>query len=246
MRATWTAAVLTAALGLTTVTTASVNVASAADIANATAITRTATASQHPGVGHHPVVAHLPTAGVPAVPDPTQALDVLGALGGVLKLVTGLVSTATSALPVPDPAALQKLLADLQSAVQDLLGKLPAPPALPTTPTLPGAPSVGAPSVPPVLPGDMPRTLSGGLPVPVPAPAPGLPVPAPVPAPALPVPAVLSPADALAKLKNDAADLVAAATAAKSDPAAVKNLVGPLSTDAVAATTATATSLATG
>ncbi|MER5642372.1 hypothetical protein ABT095_36205 [Kitasatospora sp. NPDC002227] len=219
MRATWTAAVLTAALGFTSVASASVSIAHAADVPFAASAFHT-TAGAPPVVAHHPIVSHLPAAGtptvpavpVPAVPDPTKALDVLGALGGVLKLVTGLVSS------VADPSALQKLLTDLQSAVQDLLGKLPAPPSLPVTPPSPALPV-----------GEAPRSVPADLPVPVPA----------------PVPAAVSPADALAKLQKDASALVAAATAAKPDPATVKNLVSPLSADAVTATTATATTLTT-
>ncbi|GAA2129843.1 hypothetical protein GCM10009760_01540 [Kitasatospora kazusensis] len=238
MRATWTAAVLTAALGLTTVSAVSVNVASAAEAAPATAVTRSA-----------PVLAAVsaarPAAAIPAVPDPTKTLDVLGALGGVLKLVTGLVSSATPASGTPDPAALQKLVGDLQAAVKDLLAKLPAIPALPPLPatpplsgtpavpgasTVPGAPSAPSlPGVPPLLPGDTGRVVPGGLPVPGPA-----------------VPVALNPADALAKLQKDVGDLAAAATAAKPDPAAVQKLVGPLSLDTVAATTATAAGLAAG
>jgi hypothetical protein len=53
-----------------------------------------------------------------------------------------------------------------------------------------------------------------------------------------------SPKDALAKVQQDANALVAAATAAKPDPAAVKNAIAPLSTDTVAATAATTTALA--
>ncbi|MDH6578371.1 hypothetical protein [Kitasatospora sp. MAP5-34] len=232
MRATWTAAALAAALGLTTVTAVSVNVASAADAATATTVIRSAPvavpaaapasaarpAAALPGVPALPSVPAVPA--LPAVPDPTKSLDVLGALGGVLKLVTGLVSTAIPASGTPDPAALQKLVSDLQAAVKDLLAKLPGVPALPP---VPGAPSVpGAPPLPPLPLGGPVRAVPGDL----------------------PVPAVLSPADALAKVQKDVGDLTAAATAAKPDPATVKKLVGPLSLDAVAATTATATSLA--
>ncbi len=56
----------------------------------------------------------------------------------------------------------------------------------------------------------------------------------------------MNPADALAKVQKDAGDLVAAVTATKPDPAAVQKALGPLSLDAVAATTATATGLTTG
>ncbi|GAA0662363.1 hypothetical protein GCM10010193_12060 [Kitasatospora atroaurantiaca] len=135
MRATWTAAVLTAALGLTTVTAVSANVAGAADTAAATA--------------PRPAAVAQPTAGLPSVPDPTKTLDVLGALGGVLKLVNSLVASATPPSGTPDPAALQKLLDDLTAAVKDLVGKLPLPP------------------LPPLPVSDTPRTAPSTLPVPV-------------------------------------------------------------------------------
>ncbi|KJK56907.1 hypothetical protein [Saccharothrix sp. ST-888] len=141
---------LTSTLALTAVATASATVARAADAASATT-PRPATA-----------------AALPAVPD-TRGPDLQGALGGVLNLVDGIVSSASPTAGLPDPAALQKQIAALQAAIQGLLGKLSASPvsAVPTVPTA-------------SLPGDVPRHLQlpSGTPSVLPARAP-LPAPAP-------------------------------------------------------------------
>ncbi|MFJ9458350.1 hypothetical protein ACIRST_25070 [Kitasatospora sp. NPDC101447] len=63
---------------------------------------------------------------LPATPDPSAAL---GAVDDIVKLVTDLLSTVTSA--VPDLGALQQLIAALQAALQGLIGQLPALPSLP-------------------------------------------------------------------------------------------------------------------
>ncbi|GAA3028533.1 hypothetical protein GCM10020229_45030 [Kitasatospora albolonga] len=263
MRATWTAAVLTATLGLAPVITTSVTVANAADSASATSLRLLASHPERvlpdlarpglslpdlagiippapdlpvkppvPDLPVKPPVPDLPVKppvdvpavpDLPAVPDPGANLAVLGSLGDVLGQITKLVGSATAG--APDPAALQKQLDDLQAAIKALLGKLPAPPA-PSTPTLPVDQTRGAPA-----------DLAPALP-----PAPALPETPAVPAAPLP----LNPADALAKVQKDLTDLVAKATAAKPDPAAVKAAIPGLSTDTVAATAATATSLATG
>lgn len=148
MRATWTAVVLTATLGLAPVATASVTVANAADTAAATnfrpfaSIVPPIPIPVEPPVGL-PVTP--PGTALPAVGDPTKSLEVLGGLGDVLGLVTKLVGSATS-VP-PDPAALQKLLTDLQDAVKALVAKLPAPP-VPVP--VPGVPVDEARIVPPL------------------------------------------------------------------------------------------------
>ncbi|MER5862488.1 hypothetical protein [Kitasatospora sp. NPDC002040] len=222
MRATWTAVVLTATLGLATVTTTSVTVANAADTAAATTIRPLA--SIVPPLPDLPVKPPVdvpvkppvdlpvkppvdlpvkpPGADLPALPDPAKNLAVLGSLGDVLGQITKLVTSATSA--TPDPAALQKQLADLQAAVKSLLGMLPAAPV----PDLPVKPPVGDTRIVPPLP--------------------------------------VNPADALGQVQKAAADLVAKATATTPDPTGVKDAVPPLSTSTLTATVATATALATG
>ncbi|MFJ8040838.1 hypothetical protein ACIRBX_10075 [Kitasatospora sp. NPDC096147] len=285
MRATWTAAVLTATLGLAPVITTSVTVANAADSASATSLRLLAAHPERvlpdlarPGLslpelaGIIPPVPDLPVKPpapdlpvkppapdlpvkppvdvpalpdtpalpeLPAVPDPGANLAILGSLGDVLGKITGLVGSATSG--APDPAALQKQLDGLKAAIEALLGKLPVPPVPATTPTLPvdqtrAVPSDLAPSLPPAP--DLPATPA----VPAVPSVPGTPSTPALPAAPLP----LNPADALAKVQQDLTDLVAKATAAKPDPAAVKEAIPGLSTDTVAATAATATALATG
>ncbi|MBD0688546.1 hypothetical protein [Streptomyces sp. CBMA123] len=155
MRATRMAVVLTTALALTTVATASATAAGNGAAAPRTTVPATVTAA----VPVIPVTVPAPPAtlpaaddpalptvpGVPAVPALPATPDPSAALGDVVKLVTGLLSAVTSA--VPDPAAIQQLVASLQG----LLGQLPAVPAPPTVPA------------PPKLPGSAPAGLQEQL-----------------------------------------------------------------------------------
>ncbi|WP_030055754.1 MULTISPECIES: hypothetical protein [Streptomyces] len=71
------------------------------------------------------------------MPDPTAAL---GAVGDVIKLVTGLLSTVTSG--ALDLSAVQQLVATLLSTLQGLIGQLPTPPVtVPTPPVTVPAPT---------------------------------------------------------------------------------------------------------
>ncbi|MBV6696368.1 hypothetical protein KV557_04400 [Kitasatospora aureofaciens] len=138
MRATWMAAALTTALALSPVATAS-----ASSAGNGAAAPRTSPVSAAfvpvaaPAAVPAPAIPALPAA--PAVPDPGAAL---GALGDIIKLITGLLSSVTSA--VPDLGAVQQLVATLESTLQGLIGQLPtlpvpAPPATAPAPSkLPG------------------------------------------------------------------------------------------------------------
>lgn len=149
-----------------------------------------------------------------ALPDPGKTLDVLGALGGLLKSVSALVGAILPPAPAatPDAAALKEKLTQLQAEIAKLKGSLP--PA--TAPTLPSPP---------------------GLPVPAPL---GTGQTADRISPPLPVGSV---EDQLAALDKDAAALIAAATAKKPDPDSVKAALTPLSTDSLGVSTATVTRL---
>ncbi|MFJ4595452.1 MULTISPECIES: hypothetical protein [unclassified Kitasatospora] len=141
MRATRMVAALIAALALTVVTTASAAGHEAeaprttlASVPNPAAIP--APADVVAAAPLLPADLALPTVPVPVVPalpatpDPSAAL---GALGDVINQIAGLLSEATST--TPDPAAVQQLVATLQTTLQSLIAQLPAAPAV-TAPTL--------------------------------------------------------------------------------------------------------------
>ncbi|MFJ2576250.1 hypothetical protein [Kitasatospora aureofaciens] len=136
MRATWMAAALTTALALSPVATAS-----ASSAGNGAAAPRTSPVSAAfvpvaaPAAVPAPAIPALPAA--PAVPDPSAAL---GALGDIIKLITGLLSSVTSA--VPDLGAVQQLVATLESTLHGLIGQLPTLPVpVPAPPATAPAPS---------------------------------------------------------------------------------------------------------
>ncbi|MFF1795223.1 hypothetical protein ACFVXQ_13575 [Kitasatospora sp. NPDC058263] len=170
MRATWMAAALTAAIALTPVATASATAAGneAAALTPATSLPAFLADVPLP-VGEPPVAAPPVSAPAPAlpaapdlaaataaVPDPAAALGVLGGLGDVLKLVSGLLSAAVPSTGIPDLGVLQQLIATLDAATKDLLAQLPAAPAAAPVPV--PAPLDQQPAA------DPPRTTTPALP----------------------------------------------------------------------------------